>query len=292
MRLNRSALLLAGFSFFWSIAETVVPASGVSLYQIVWSRYAVHLAVLVLLFAPRRGVPALVRTPRPGWQILRSLLMLGMPLCFIFGVRMLRPGNMLGIFWIAPFMIVALAAFSRASFGGVRTLVAAGTGLVGVWLVLRPDSDALTPAALLPIGMAFCFALYIHMTAQMRDEAILPKLVHTALWVFLALSLLMPAVWRTPSLAGVGSLVAIGSIGLFGLYLLDRAVDTDRWAALAPVLYLQVVYEVLFRWGLRDMAPGRLGLLGMGLIVLAVLPAFFGREERGSRQDAAPARSA
>ncbi len=288
MRVNRSAVLLAGFSFFWSVAETVVPASGVSLYQIVWSRYAVHLAVLVLLFAPRRGVAPLVRTPRPGRQVFRSLLMLGMPLCFIFGVRLMSPGNMLGVFWTAPAMIVALAAISRSPFGGGRTLLAVFTGLLGTWLVLRPNAGVITLAAALPVGMAFCFALYVHMTAQMRDEEILPKLVHTALWVFLALSLLMPAVWRTPSLAGLGSLIAIGTIGLFGLYLLDRAVDTDRWAALAPILYLQVVYELFFRWGLRGITPSGPALLGVALIIVAVMPALFDLNRRGGRGTTTP----
>lgn len=282
MRLDRRALFLAGFSALWAVGETAVPSSGVSLYQVVWTRYAVHLAALLILFAPRQGVAALVRTPRLGRQIGRSLLMLGMPLSFIFGMSRMPHGNMLGVFWVAPILIVAFAVVRRESFGGIATLASLAAGLLGAWLVLRPDRDILTVDAVFPMAMALCLALYVRVTGQMRHEAILPKLIHTALWVFIALGLALPFYWITPSASGWLSLVAIGLLGLVGLYLLDRAVDAERPAALAPVLYLTVVFDVLLRWGLRGTTPSRLGLLGILLIGLAVVPVLLGV---GRRED-------
>ena len=48
---------------------------GYSTVEIVWARYAGHFAYMVVAFFPRRG-PRLFYTAQPGFQVLRSTLLL------------------------------------------------------------------------------------------------------------------------------------------------------------------------------------------------------------------------
>src|ERR1051325_11973982 len=50
------------------------------------------------------------RTRRPVFQVARSLLMLGMPVCFILALGQGSPvETVLAVFWLSPLLIVALA---------------------------------------------------------------------------------------------------------------------------------------------------------------------------------------
>src|SRR6185436_4624638 len=95
---RRAMLLLALFALAWAFVEGVFGARlqlHYALMQVVWCRYAAHLACLLLLFGWRR--PArLWRTRRPGFQLARSLLMLVMPASFALS---LAAGDRAGTVW-------------------------------------------------------------------------------------------------------------------------------------------------------------------------------------------------
>jgi len=71
------ALSSAGIEFLGSY----IPP-GYSPFETVWVRYGTHLIFMFLILGRAEGW-RMVRTPQPGRQIFRSLLMLGMPFCFI-----------------------------------------------------------------------------------------------------------------------------------------------------------------------------------------------------------------
>jgi drug/metabolite transporter (DMT)-like permease len=92
--------------------------------------------------------------------------------------------------------------------------MAAFIGLAGTWLVIRPPFPTTGGwLLLLPLGMAFCFALYNVLTREMRSKRTSANLFHTALWVFIALSFVMPSVWQTPSLKAALAMIGIGVWG-------------------------------------------------------------------------------
>ena len=51
---DRPALGVGMFTLCWAMMEIIAPTTGVSPYQIVWTRYGVHLIVLALLVGRRR----------------------------------------------------------------------------------------------------------------------------------------------------------------------------------------------------------------------------------------------
>lgn len=121
--------------------------------------------------------------------------------------------------------------------------MAAFIGLAGTWLVIRPPFPGTGGwLLLLPLGMGFCFALYNVLTREMRTERTSANLFHTALWVFIALSFVMPSVWHTPSLKAALAMIGIGVWGFVLLLFLDRALAWAPASLVAPFIYTQCIW--------------------------------------------------
>jgi drug/metabolite transporter (DMT)-like permease len=278
-------ILIAVFTLAWALVEIIGSATGgVSAYQVVWTRYGVHLAFMALVFGPRRKL-ALLRTKKLPSQIFASLLMLGMPLCFIWELQRMPVQDASVVFWIAPAMIVVMSMVMGRKYGGMGTVVATVIGLLGAVLICDPDAGVLRRGALLGVGMAVCFSLYVIVVKSMSGEALLTKLFHTALWVFIALSLGLPYFWKTPTVRGTGAMIVIGLLGWIGLLSLDLAIEVMPVGILAPVLYTQLVWDMLLQWPLREMPLDARTIIGALLALGAAVPALL------VRVDAADARN-
>src|SRR4029453_2184019 len=94
----------------WALMEflgRVIPA-GYSPYQTVWVRYATHLLFMMTVWGPRYKT-SLIRTPHWGMQIVRALLMLGMPFFFITAIYRMPLDDALAVFWISPLLVMGFA---------------------------------------------------------------------------------------------------------------------------------------------------------------------------------------
>jgi drug/metabolite transporter (DMT)-like permease len=263
---------LAGFVVSWALLEGAVGsrlAGHYHLMQVVWCRYAVHLATLVLLFGWRRP-QRLWQTVRPMYQLTRSLLMLVMPLSFSLAIGLgIAPDNIWSVFWVSPLIVIGAAQGLLGERPSWRLWAISGAGALATVGMLSPGVPTVA-SLLLPTLMALCFGLYVPMTRELRLEPVRTNLFYTALGVFLSLTPFMPIVWTTPSLRDAALLVGIGLIGLIALLALDRAAALAPVSAGAPVLYLQVVFVAALRVLLDGEHPSRRSLAGAAVIVTIV----------------------
>src|SRR5262245_59785431 len=102
--------LICVLGFLWAFTEILAQYAAVqySLYQVIWVRYATHLLFMIVVFGPRLGTK-LVATRRVGLQFLRAIMMLITPASFIIAANYMWVGNVLSIFWLMPFMVIALS---------------------------------------------------------------------------------------------------------------------------------------------------------------------------------------
>jgi drug/metabolite transporter (DMT)-like permease len=230
---------------FWAALESAgrLISGRVSPFQLVWVRYAAHLAWMVVLLRPRRFWQT-ARTRKPALQIGRGLLMLGMPSLFVAGLAFQPAGAVWAVFWIAPWLVIWIAAFLLKARGGPLTWLAAAAGLVGAWMIYRPPA-AIDASLLLPLGMAACFSLYFVLTRLLRDEGTMTNLFYTAVAVLAPLSLALPLFWRPLSLRNGLVMTAIGLLGWLSLYALDKALEHNDPLSLAPLLFQVPVWQVL-----------------------------------------------
>jgi drug/metabolite transporter (DMT)-like permease len=250
----------------WPVIESVphFMSRSYSAYQVVWTRYTAHLILLLILFVPRQR-KQLFYTPRPGWQIIRSLTMLGMPACYIAARARMSGAAVMTVFWIAPVLVMVLAGVWLHERVGWRywllTLLAYG----GSMLIL-PTANLTWAGTLLAIGMAVFFALYLVLSRRLRAENIWASLFYTALGVWVPLSLGLPFFWQAPTLGDVAWMSVIGVLGLVVLFALDRAVDLMQASRVAPFIFM---LPITLGWGgwLVGITPGTLALVGAVLIV-------------------------
>lgn len=268
---HRGMLLATAFAALWALVELI--AGGVlsrySPYQVVWTRYAVHLLAMLLILG--WSAPAsLARTSRPFFQILRSLLMLVMPASWVIARQIGVNGDeIMSVFWLSPLLVMVFAAWLLGERVSLLFWCAGAMACIGAAIVFRPAGLPLSWHLVLPLAMAASFSLYIVMTRSLRSETTRANLFYTALGVFIVLTPFMPAVWIMPS---PGDLVAMVCVGLFGALTL---LATDRMAAAAPVslsaplLALQLVFMYAGVALLTKSVPDLLVLVGLTVIAFA-----------------------
>ena len=256
-------------AFFWAVVEHLggfIP-KGYSAMQTVWSRYLVHLLFMLVVFAPRRR-SNLVRTRCFGLQVSRALLMVGMPACFIWGVALLPVQVVWLISWSSVLQLLIWSDVLLRERVAPGLWIAAASGWVGIWIM---SGEVLPPVSwryLAPIGMGFCFALYVVMTSRMQGESTQAKLFHTALWVFLVMSLVVPLQWKMPSPKVLLVYIGIGLTGYLGLFFLDKSIELAPVSLTAPLIYTVPLWSCIQEIIITEKPPGAMAAAG-ALIITA-----------------------
>ena len=245
---RRALALTVAFAALWAVLEIALGASlrqPYDLMQVVWWRYATHLALLVAIFGWQRP-SRLWRTERTALQLGRSLLMLVMPLSFAMSLSFgASPGFVWTGFWIAPLAILLLARWllnERAP----RLLWACSAFVPALAVVIHePQVPAGVGALMLPLLMALSFSLYVIATRALQRERLLTNLFYTAFGVFVLLTPFMPHVWVWPTAHDALVLCGIGAIGLVALALLDRSVERNSASIVAPILGTHLLFGIV-----------------------------------------------
>jgi drug/metabolite transporter (DMT)-like permease len=261
-------LLMAAFVALWAVAEALPGRARLSYspYQVVWTRYAVHLALMLAVWGWREP-GSLWRTRRPIYQLARSMLMVGMPASFIMALGAgVSYGTLMSIFWLSPLLILALAKIILGERAPASIWLVCAIGSGGAILLSAPGPFPRLSALVYPFGMAATFSLYVVMTRSLRSETTRANLFYTALGVFLVLTPLMPRVWRTPVPHDLVLLAGVGGFGYLGLWALDRLAATAPVSMAAPVAYLQLVFAATIGIGLGNHGPAAAGMVGVVLI--------------------------
>lgn len=266
----RSGMLLALlFGALWAVLEIALGSAlrqNYDLTQVVWCRYATHLALLLVVFA-WRGPQHLWRTKRPMLQVGRSFLMLVMPLSFIAALAQGAPASLVWAeYWVAPLLTLLVVRTLMRERVSAALWVCAAAVLGAAWLVHMPPRPESLGQIMWPLVMALSFSLYVVATRALRGERLRVNLFHTALAVFVVLTPRMLQVWKTPPLHDALVLMGIGAVGLLALALLDRALERCSVAIVSCVIGLHLPMAVVLTRGYHGVAVDLHDLLGIVLL--------------------------
>ncbi|HEV2564585.1 MAG TPA: DMT family transporter, partial [Microvirga sp.] len=147
----RGILFLIASTVVFSVADVITKqlASTLPPPEVAWMRYVVF-ALVIIPVVLIKGGPALLRSQRPGLQVLRGLGMVGSSIMFIQSLPHLPVADATAIFFVSPILIMALSVVFLGEAVGWRRWSAAAVGLIGVMIVVRPGTGAFQPAAFLP----------------------------------------------------------------------------------------------------------------------------------------------
>ena len=237
--------------------------------QVVWSRYT-GAFLLALIVSNPINRPGLLVTRRPFLQIGRSALLLFSTALNFFALRYLQLDEALSILFSTPFIVAVLCGPLLGEWVGWRRWTAIAVGFFGVLLVTRPGFGGTHPAALLSLGSAICYAVYVISTRVLaRTDSNETTLFYSNLVGAVAMLPVIPFVWSTPESAFIVALmILVGALGSVGHYLLIVGHRLAPASVLAPFIYTQVVWTTTLGFLVFGDVPQRWTILG-GLIVVS-----------------------
>lgn len=237
---------------------------------VVWARYAAQTAFMLIVLGPRLKLD-LVRSRRPGLQVIRGLVLAVSTMFFFSGLAYMPLAEAAAIGFLSPLVLAGMSVWllnERVRRSAWAAIVA---GFVGVLFIVRPGGDVFTPAAVLPMLSAVCFAAYQLLTRKLAGiDSTLTTLFYGAIVGTVPLTLALPLFWQLP--AGALDWLLFGLIGVLGgagHFVLIRAFTHAAPAALAPFVYTQLVVVLVLGYAVFGEFPDRYALIGMVIIVLS-----------------------
>lgn len=252
--------------------------------QILWARYAGHLAFVLLMFMPRRGL-SLLKASRPGVHIIRSLLMFVSTVCFFTALRWIEVPTASSINFTSPLIVTALAAPLLGEVVGARRWAAVVVGFIGALIIIRPGGGETHWAMLLVLGTAFSYAGYQIVTRKFATADPPETSITYISFVGAALaSLALPFEWVTPhSIRDALLFALLGAIGGVGHYFVIRAFQLGEASMLSPFNYGQLIMATVLSFLVFGTFPDTWTLVGASIIVASGLYITY----RESRRDVA-----
>lgn len=226
---------------------------------------------------------------------LRTLLhMAGMGLMF-WSLRYLPLADAVAIAFVMPFIMLLLGKVFLGEDVGPHRLAACAVGFVGTLLVIQPNFAQVGWPALLPLGVAVVFALFMLVTriVARRFDPIALQAISGAQAVVLLVPVLL--LWPGAPLAGVTDLpgptlallALMGALGTAAHLFMTWSLRFAPSATLAPMQYLEIPFSTLIGYLVFSALPNGLAALGIAITIAAGLYIIY-RERAMSRRTPAP----
>jgi drug/metabolite transporter (DMT)-like permease len=246
--------------------------SGLPAPFVVWVRFAVHVA-LVLILLRGWANPAMFKVKSLPAQVLRGVFLAGSTIFNFLALGTLQLAETTSIYFFAPMVITALAGPLLGEWAGWRRWLAIGAGFVGVIVITRPGVAAFQLGHVFALVSMLSYSFYVIMTRSMAARESAESLIfYSALApaVLMAPALPYTAQWPADGLQWL-VLLLLGFFGGFGHWLLIKAYRIASKSALAPYPYLQMVWMIISGIVVFDQFPDRWTLAGAAIIVASGL---------------------
>lgn len=236
--------------------------------QITWGRYTFALLLTLMVSNPftHRG---LLRTRRPGLQLIRSVLLFLATAGNFLALRWLQLDEVLSIIFTFPFIVAIASGPLLGEWIGWRRWSAIGFGFAGVLLIARPGMGGMHPAALFSLGATVAYGFYAVITRIVsRVDSDQTSLFYSNLIGALIMLPIVPFVWQTPSSWVIALLLMmIGVLGSLGHYFLIAGHRLAPASVLSPFVYTQLVWVVILGYLVFDHVPNTWTMAGATMVI-------------------------
>ena len=260
---------MAAGMFLFSAVDTQAKFLTDTLHpvQIVWSRQLGLLIGVVILLA-FRGL-AILRTSRPGLQILRGGLAACSAVLFIAGVSFVPLADAVAVTFVAPFIVTVLGALILREPVGIRRWTAVTIGFLGTLIVIRPGMGVVHPAVALVLAAAVLFAVRQVLSRMLSGtDRTVTTVAYTALVGSLLMTLPLPFVWRWPTSGlEIALLVGIAVMAALAEVLVIKALEVAQAVVVAPLHYTIMIWSTIYGYLVFAQLPDLWTWVGAAIIV-------------------------
>jgi drug/metabolite transporter (DMT)-like permease len=251
-------------------------------FEVVWLRFVTHVLFTTALLAPKYGM-TLVRTKRPGLQLVRSLFMPVMTALNFWALQYLQLAETGAIQFTVPILIAIASGPLLGERLDARRWAAILVGFAGVLVILRPGTQGFHPALVLSLINAVLYALFNLMTRKLAsyDPPEATQFL-SAVGATIAMAPFALASWQAPSTGLEWTVLClIGIAGGLGHYFLALAHRFAPASVLGPFLYQQIVWMVLFGYLVFGDVPAGPVVVGAGIVIASGLYLLYRERGRG-----------
>ncbi|HET7409054.1 MAG TPA: DMT family transporter, partial [Paracoccaceae bacterium] len=194
------------------------------LFITMWRYWAFGAVCLVLLW--RNGFARGLKSGQPPLQMARGVG-LALEICVaILAFRLIGLAGTHAIFAFGPLLVVALSRPLLGERVGWRRWAAIGVGFLGMMLIIRPGSQALSFGMGVAILGMVMFALYGIATRRVaRIDAAMTSFYYTGVGGAVVMTLLGPWFWSAMSPAETLMMAALCVTGMTGHFVLIKAFE-------------------------------------------------------------------
>lgn len=265
--LRGTLLMIAAFTVFTAMMTLIKLAGGrVPLPQILIVRQLVMTLILGVMVGP--ALPRIMRTKRPGLQILRGLFSLGAMLCGFTAMISLPMAEATALGFVQVLFVTLLAILILGEVVDRRRWIAMAIGFAGVLIMLRPSGEAMNGYSLLAIlGALFGAGITVSVRILGHTERTETILFWQGAVVLMALGLPALLRWTQPTPAEWGLLIGIGIVGTAGQWCVTRAYQLGEASALAPLDFVRLLLATASGYLVFAEMPQLLTMIGAALVV-------------------------
>ena len=244
-------------------------SSDYTVLQVTWARFFFHSLSLLPLLTWQR-LKWLKLPPKPGYQLIRSLLLTCCTFLFFRSIQENPIPNALTLLFVSPLVVAVFAPFWLGESFDWRRGVAVICGFVGVLVVLRPAGDEFRFSLIWALFAGVGYAFYIMVTRKLTlSTAPLITLFYTAIGGLIVLTPLVVFFWKTPDLDGFLKMAAMGFFAAVGHFMIIKACEYASASQLGPFNYFEIVGATLISYLAFDYWPDQYVFLGVLIIGLS-----------------------
>lgn len=267
-------------------ALSVQEASGKWLMQIslplfclVFFRYAVHVALVLAITLPKKGL-TIFHSKSYKTQVIRGLTTMLTTLAIFTALSYLPQAQATAIYFLAPLLVLCTAPWFLGEPSYLHRWIAAIVGFMGVLVIVRPG------AGLDPVGVgyallaAFTIAMQFVYTKKLAGDDSQTTLLWTGIVGLVGGVVLAPFQWNE-SIAVLSEfrlwqwllIINVGLFGTLGHLLQIKAYQHAPASLLAPFSYFQIIAAAALGFAIWGQFPdfwawtGILIVCGSGIAV-------------------------
>lgn len=275
-------LMLAAIFLFTLMDAAVKSLSGdYPTVMMLWARFMGQLVILAVILHKR--ILRHVTTRYAGFHLARALTQLGAAGFFFASLPYIGLAEATAIGDINPVLITLGAAVFLGEKLGLRRIFGVIAALCGALIIIRPGMGVFSPAAVLPLCAAVCYAASALLTRWTAPrENIWTVLLASALICTVVTSIALPFVWVPVARTDLPIFALIGILGTLGQFIIIRSFAVAEASVVAPFGYVGIIFATL--WGIVffDTYPDHWTIVGALVIVAAGLYVWH-RETRAAR---------
>jgi drug/metabolite transporter (DMT)-like permease len=257
----------------WLALMLIVAIAGrettreLNVFQIMEVRSVLGFIMLYPMVRINGGFAAM-RTSRPLQHVGRNLIHYAAQLGWFFALTLIPLGQVVSIEFTMPIWTAILAASFLGERMTVWKIFAIVLGVLGVVVIVRPETGAVNPGQLIALAAAVGFGISVAMMKSLtRTEQTLSIIfwmlvIQSAAGFFPSLYL-----WRWPSAYAWGWIIVIAFCGTFSHYCMAHAMLYADATVVLPMDFLRVPLTATAGWLIYSERLDAFTLFGAALIL-------------------------